>query len=64
VKRKTIKAVIGKVDKVRGGWIIWLAPDCNTWLTVYHSEVAIAPQSGDIVTCTVPRVLKLERPTP
>ncbi|NUQ71691.1 MAG: hypothetical protein HUU17_12845 [Chthonomonadales bacterium] len=63
MRTDTIRAVVGKVTPTTYGADIALAPDNDTWLSVYNEDGPL-PRVGDIVTVTVPRVVAVTRMEP
>jgi hypothetical protein len=57
--RETVKAVISQVTPRDYGWDVAFAPDDDPWISIGHDEGFPAPEIGDMVVCTVPRVVKL-----
>ena len=59
--RETVEAVISKVTKQPYGWDVAFAPDDDPWISIGKDEGFPEPEVGDMVKCTVPRVIKLTK---
>ena len=57
---RKVNLLIGKVrPSADGSWNVSIAPDNETWLTVWPEDVSQAPSAGDIITVVPPRVISL-----